>query len=211
MKARATLIEISKLWLALTLAVLTCIEAVSATAPLVLTISIYAPEQKASPVHIVGFRYKDDAIEIVLDNRSSKTVVGVEIVGTESAPSGCSPQVTQPSAETGGGAGQVKIPPHRTAVTLPINSPFSPPSLVRAARDSQTAYLQIQAGLVKVDFEDGSTWSPYTEIPMTPFDPSLVEAEAGTCSNANALAWLRHWPKLQKLVLKPKLPVLRTL
>lgn len=168
-----------------------------------LTISIYAPEQKASPVRIVGFRYKDDAIEM-LDNRSSKTVVGVDIEGTESAPSGGSPQVRQLSGETGGGARHVKIPPHRIAVTLPINSPFSPSSLVLAARDSQTAYLQIQAGLVKVDFEDGSTWSPDTVTPTTPFDPSLVEAEAGTCSNANALVVVEALAKVTKVGFEAK-------
>lgn len=38
-----------------------------------------------------------------------------------------------------------------------------------------------------VDFADGTKWRPHEELPRTPFDPSLSDADAGKCFAAAAV------------------------
>jgi hypothetical protein len=168
------------------LAAMICIAATPKTSPPIVTISIYAPEHKNSPLRITGFSYNDSAIQIVLLNESNKVVTAFMVDGTLSVPPGCSP-MTAPPGETGGVLQNLRIGPKETRTTTKDQSPFSPSSLVIGSKEWQTACLQVQAGVVEVDFSDGTKWRPYEALPVDPFDRSLVQADACSHSDSSSI------------------------
>lgn len=146
----------------------------------VLTFAIYAPTQKSPPLHIVGFEYNEDAVKLRLTNDSDKPVIGATIVGFLVVPPACAA-----AAHREKGLGTVRsalrslyIGPHQTAVTH-RNSSLNPGDLVVSARNLKAGgYLQVQTGVVEVDFADGTAWKALDFMPDTPFDSSLVDADS---------------------------------
>jgi hypothetical protein len=57
---------------------------------------------------------------------------------------------------------------HQKAVTPP-NSSITTGALVVSTRGLGAGYLQIQAGVVEVDFGDGTTWKARDSMPEVPF------------------------------------------
>jgi hypothetical protein len=180
------------------LAVRICVGAAPTTSPPRVKISIYAPKQKNSPLRITGFRYNDSAIQVVLSNDSNKVVTSFIVVGTLSVPPGCSPTTPQPG-ETGGGLQDLRIGSKETRTTTKDQSPFSPSSLVIGSKEWQTAYLHVQAGVVEVDFADGTKWRPYEGLPVDPFDRSLDEADAGACSHSDSSSIVEALGRVSKV------------
>lgn len=168
----------------------------------IIRFSFYAPPQKAPPVHIVGFENDRSEVYPVLENTSDKTVVAV-LVGIEHiVPAGCSLDANRGSVGFGGAGFRLRIPAHHNAIATragiflpeggkpePPASPQYPTWMVFDARRAAAAYMQVQFGVTGVYFEDGSTWPEQiaTGYPLDPFDPSLVAAEAGKCSDVPAV------------------------
>jgi len=155
----------------------------------VINISLLAPEQKDSPLHILSFEYKVDSLQIVLSNASSKSVVGAAIVGVMAVPPGCVTDATKSSGTgtIGGSIYPLRIGPHETRVTAREGSPFGPAGLIMFARDfSAGGYLQVQVRVLEVDFADGTRWREDKSQAL--FDSSVVEADSGKCPNADRVA-----------------------
>ena len=178
----------------------------SAPAP-ILAISLFAPQQKETPVHVVGFQNDRSDVQFVLLNESDKSVIGVALGFVYIAPLGCTPQPRAPDrTEDGYSAGgfPVRIAPHGQAVTTGVGAPVIgaatprtalfhyPKMIVHVAQSAAAASIQSQVGVIGVWFEDGSTWPAHWPQSTPPnnqdlfFDRSLVEAEAGKCANVGA-------------------------
>ena len=155
-----------------------------------LTISLYAPFQPGSPVHIVGFEHTEREIQFELSNASDRTVTGVIIESVARAPSGCAKEETG-TISNNAQRFQVRIAPHGLGVATRENAYF-PKLVVYEARSLGAARLHAQVAVIGVYFEDGSTW-PVHFPPAGPsyasslFDPRVVEAEPGTCINVAAV------------------------
>lgn len=138
--------------------------------------SLYAPNQKSSPVHIVGINHDKSELRFVLSNTSDKTVSTVVIAKIDIAPRGCT---TQPERgrETfwlvkghHPGGFSVNIAPHSKNVTAGAgiymlgtprpkpNYPHWPRSMVNEAKSAGAGYMQFQFGVTAVFFQDGTTW-----------------------------------------------------
>ena len=175
----------------------------------VLEITLYAPQQEEPPVHIVGFRNDKSEVQIVLSNESGKSVIGVKIDRVDIAPPGCRAVADGAPDEpiwfsTGGFP--VPIAPHSQAVATGVGTPVKgalmprtapahyPHSIFGIAQSSRAAHIQSQLGITAVWFEDGSTWpADWSSAGHPPghqsaFDSSLVEAEAGKCTNVASVA-----------------------
>jgi hypothetical protein len=121
--------------------------------------AFYAPPQKGSPVHIVGFEHTESEIQFVLSNTSDKSVVGVLIGRIESAPPGCATETRKNNLNSSGGRFQLLIPPHGNAELWEgQGQAHYPKTAVYGARELGAAYLQAQFGVTGVFFEDGTTW-----------------------------------------------------
>jgi hypothetical protein len=147
-----------------------------------ISIFIYAPVQADSPLHVVGFQYDEGFIKLALLNASDKSIVGVEIIGLEQAPPGCAPEPRR-VVDIGASVEPLRIAPHERVVTSGRGDHpgLSAGNLVLEAQHWEAASLQLQVGVWEVDFADGTKWRPQRELPRAPFDPSLVEADAGKC------------------------------
>lgn len=165
-----------------------------------------APERKA-PVHIAGFQNDRTEVRFLVSNDSGKPVIGVAIAYFEVAPEGCRGEPgTWPAPGANGerfGAFLVRIAPHGRGVTNGIGNPSSgtttgwaahdPKNTLQAAKLLRAAYIQVQVGVYGVWFEDGSTWPAHWRGGTPPgragpFDSSLIEAEAGKCTDVATVA-----------------------
>jgi hypothetical protein len=182
-----------------------CLAESTTNAPTV-TISVYAPVQKGSPLRIVALHYADDGIGVTLQNDSEKTVVGFSLGDALGAATECSaPQdfgSTRKRMSLLGGKGEnlLRILPHATA-TLLEDSPVDPVAVVFAAKDLRTAYLQVQLVLGGVRFEDNTTWVYHepaiTEAnPQALPEPGLLSRDKSACSKTDASA---VWDALEKV------------
>lgn len=174
----------------------------------VINFSFYAPPQKDPPVHIEGFGHTDSEIQFVLSNASEKSVVGVLIGRTETAPPGCATEPTKGRLGTSilsAGHFQVSISPHGKAL-LSGDQVHYPKTAVHAAQDLGAAYMQIQFGVTGVFFEDGTTWPEKIDghYYPDPFDPKLVEAEAGKCADVAAV--VNALESIKQVVFEPGRP-----
>ncbi len=97
--------------------------------------------------------------------------------------------------------------PHLTGVT-PRNAsnPHYPKSVVLDARYAGAADMQAQLGVTGVFFEDGTTWPAPINLGhgADPFDSELVEAEAGKCADAAAVA--KALESVQEVVFERQVP-----
>jgi hypothetical protein len=151
-------------------------------------ISVYAPVQSDSPVRIVGLHYERGLIRLALANESERAVASVAIAGIEIAPPGCGSEPRK-RVRVGGTPEPLEIPPHGTVLTPGQGYPPSFPAVVLMtnARRLEAAALQFQVVVMGVDFADGTRWRSQERLPRTPFDSSIVEADAGRCPNAAAI------------------------
>ncbi len=191
----------------------------AAGAPPVIRFAIYAPPQqppppsdapeRKAPAHIVGFETDRTEIRYVVSNDSDKPMIGVSIAYFDAAPEKCR---TEPGTWESGansnrfGGFRVRIAPHGQGVTNGIGDPLSgsatgssphdPKLVLQGAQRLRAAYIQEQVGVFGVWYEDGSTWPAHWRGGLPPgrsgpFDASLIEAEAGKCTDvanvANAL------------------------
>jgi hypothetical protein len=189
---------------------LVALEASSDAAP-VIKFSVYAPLQKDSPVHILGFEHDGHDIQFVLSNASNKSVVGVIVRGEGSAPPGCAIESVKASSSSDNGSRiNVRIGPHGRAVASRDGDHFHYPKLlVHMAKNLGAAYLQAQFEVVFVYLEDGTTWpAKVPGVGGEPFDPSLVEAEAGKCADVAAIA--NALESVQKVVFDHEGPTVPT-
>jgi len=150
----------------------------------VINISIYAPIQADSPVHIVGFHYDEGSLELALSNGSDKAVAGIAVVGLEVVPPGCAVEPGK-LINVGGSVEAVPIDPHERVVQSRDNSHLPAALLVLEAKRLDAASLEFQVGVVEVDFADGTKWTRRPRyLYRTPFDTSLANADSGICSDA---------------------------
>lgn len=164
----------------------------NAVAAPVISIFIYAPVQEDSPLHVVGFQYDEGFIKLALLNVSGKSIASVAIIGMAQAPPGCAAEPRRVVGIGGGSVEPLRIAPHERVVTSRGSyAGLSAGVLVFEARRWEAASLQLQVGVFEVDFEDGTRWRPHRELTRAPFDPSLVDADAGKCPDAAAV-W-RAW------------------
>ena len=152
----------------------------------VITISVYAPEQAESPLHILRIKYNVDGLQMLVSNASGKQVVGVAILGVTGVPRGC--QVDEHALiGIGGSVLPLTIRPRESALAEGNSSPSGPAGLVLDAKHSGAdGFLHVQVGVVEVDFADGTKWilKPNLrreEVFGALFDPSLVDADGRTC------------------------------
>jgi hypothetical protein len=146
----------------------------------VVRVSIFAPIQADSPLRVVGLHYTERYLRLTLLNSSDKPITGVAIVGLEVVPHGCAVGPTR-LIDVGGYVKPLRIAPHERVLT-PKDNPLLPAGmLVFDAQRWGAASLHLQVGIVEVDFADGTKWRPHEELPRTPFDSSLVDADAGKC------------------------------
>ncbi len=141
--------------------------------------SLYAPEQKDSPVHIVGLEHDQSEIRFVLSNTSDKPVVAVITDSVEIVPRGCSEQPYtepyRPVRDHSGSGFKVEIAPHAETIAARVGSlhkstlysgppyPDLPKMLVKRAKSLRAAslgvaYMQVQFGVTGVFFKDGTAW-----------------------------------------------------
>lgn len=156
----------------------------SAAAPMV-SISVNAPVQNDSPVHIVGLRYDEGFIELTLSNASEESVLGIAILGVQGAPPGCAAEPRR-FVDSGGSAVSLPIGPHKRVVISRLNNVIPGASvLVLDARHLAAASLQFQVGVVEVDFANGTKWTRRPRyLYRTPFDSALLNSDAGKCPDA---------------------------
>lgn len=151
-----------------------------------LSVSLYAPEQKTSPLRITKFEYNVDSVQVVLVNVSDKPVVSVAVIGLMSLPPECTE--SRQSGVTGTIGGVIHpllIPPGRDGITSRKNSPFNPANLVMSAKHfAAGGSLQVQVGVVEVEFADGTKWRLPNESLRRPLDESLASANAAKCPDA---------------------------
>jgi len=174
-------------WFTLSLVLLVIGVSPTAAAAPTLSISIYAPVQNDSLLHIVGFRYDEHGVQFALSNASDKSIIGAAIVGFYLMPPGCPPAPGKLNLTSSGeSVYRMRIDPRKRAFT-PREDSFPVWALVGTASKMDVAHLQVQFGVVDVDFADGTKWRPHEELPRTPFDPSLADADAGKCFAAAAV------------------------
>jgi hypothetical protein len=152
-----------------------------------LTVALYAPLQKESPVHIEGFEHSQSEIQFVLSSTSDKSVVGVVIDRVDISPVGCvelKNEMDRGIRGLSGASFELRIVPHGKAVAsragifrvedippqgvpyphltgvTPRNAsnPHYPKSVVLNAREAGAAIMQAQFGVTGIFFDDGTTW-----------------------------------------------------
>ena len=162
--------------------------ATDASVPVV-SFSIYAPAQRNSPVRIVGLRYDKLSLRFALSNDSDQPVVGLRLLAVSVAPPGCPADAKRPFINGYSSAGtdhdpQTLIGPHEKRVVIPGEGWLLLPVdvLVHDARDLAASYLHVQVEVDEVDFADGTKLRLHDEGLHAPFDPSLVQQDAGKCS-----------------------------
>jgi len=167
--------------------------ACAGTASSAITISVYAPEQAESPLHVSKIQYNVDGVQMVVSNASGKDVVGVAILGVAGVPRGC--KVNEHGyIGVGGSVFPLTIRPHESALTSGNSSPFNTASLVMAAKHSSAGgFLHVQVGIVEADFADGTKWiwKPNLrreEVFGALFDPSLLDADGQTCTDISTMS-----------------------
>ena len=152
-----------------------------------LSISIVAPMQDDSPVHVVGLRYQEGHVTVALLNASDKPIRAVAIVGLAIVPPKCASGPTS-LVDVGGYLTPLRIESHEKVFMLPSADPVFPIGvLVSEARRLGAAVLHFQVGVVEVDFADGTKWRPHEELPRAPFDSSLASADNGMCIDSAAV------------------------
>jgi hypothetical protein len=157
--------------LPLALALLSALAAAAQTGPSpTIHFSIYAPEQKDSPVRIVGFGHDRSEIHFVLANTSDKSVAAVIIERMGIVPLGCGarlePEPYWPVRYHYEATFKVGITPWgRSIVGTPIVGRHGesvrlrfPELTVEQARSTGAAYTQVQFGVTGVSFNDGTAW-----------------------------------------------------
>jgi hypothetical protein len=138
----------------------------AAAAP-VISISVYAPVQKDSPVQIVSFLYDEHGVQFTLLNASDKLVVGVEIVGISIVPPGCAAVPPEGNSTFGVGySHRLRIRSGERRVVTERDEGYSLPAslLLGLAGHLKAAYLQVQVGVVRADFVGGTKWNS-REVP----------------------------------------------
>jgi hypothetical protein len=170
----------------------------------------------------VGFENDRTEIRYVVSNDSEKPAIGIAIAYFGAAPEKC--RMEPGTWESGAnserqGALLVRIPPHGRGVTNGIGDPLSgsltghtthdPKLALRSAQRLRAAYLQVQVGVFGVWYEDGSTWPAHwlRDHPpghAGPFDASLIEAEAGKCTDVAAV--VNTLQSVEEIVFAPETP-----
>lgn len=154
----------------------------------VLTMSIDAPAQPDSPVHIIGFKNSRRELSFDLLNSSDKTVTSVILGNVSWIPSGCSTANAEERSMSHTRF-PVRIGPHGSGAASSKYVHY-PMVLISSARDLATAHLLTQFVVDAVYFEDGTTWptalSSSVASELGPFDP-LSEAETGKCADIGAV------------------------
>src|ERR1700722_20271507 len=151
------------------------------------TLSVVGAVQTNSPLHVAGFDYKTDSVQISLLNSSDKLVSGATIVGTIELPPGCEKRQAPPSF-TARKFAPLRIAPRGTGITPRNTSPFGIAHLVMIARDMRSIYLQTQVAVTEVTFADGSSWTQAGTLLRAPSEWTTVTEKA--CHNGTAIAAL---------------------
>ena len=161
---------------------------IGASASPIFRILVYAPVQEGSPLHTVGLQYDEGFIRMALLNASDKPIAKVAIAAVEVAPPGCGAE-PRTRIHVGGSVEALDIPPHGTVMTPPRGTAPGIPAavLIANAKRLKAASLHVQIVVMEVDFEDGTKWKSQKQLPATPFDSSLADADAGKCSDASAV------------------------
>lgn len=178
----------------------------------------YWADQEDPPVHIVGFENSRSEVRFVLSNSSDKTVASVRVVLLLFLPPGCATKSQYEWLSSSGrryaGRWEVSVAPHGRAVLSPaavpprlvgvervvhshgeaVVSPAAvhyPKILIHDAQRWAAPYVQVQLGISRVYFQDGSTWPVPVDAHsdgLQPFDPELVKSASSNCADAANVA-----------------------
>jgi hypothetical protein len=147
---------------------------------LVLTISISAPFQPDSPVHIVGFKHDQRELWFELSNSSGKAVTSVVVGNAFWVPLSCATEEHRETISSGHVRFLVHIGSHGGGVAFSKYVHY-PTHFVWDAKSLKAACMMAQMVLDKVYFEDGTTW-PAGDLVVAsniPGDPAQPDPEVG--------------------------------
>lgn len=137
-------------------------------------------------------------IGVVLKNLSTKAVVSVDFTGQAGAPRGCNTQPGHFAVGSGSTAEQeiVYIEPGTT--TRHWTGVADPHWAVSTSLWLKSAFIQVQVGIDRVGFSDGTSW---TRSDAKPLDPNPLEADRSECSEwrwpEELTARISHWKDSQ--------------
>jgi hypothetical protein len=151
-----------------------------------LRVAVVVTNNPQSPVSILGLKTEPAQADlaVIIKNESSKVVEAVRVEAATATPDGCSPIRHPPivSTQSDGGRDSLdarfEIPPHGTAKLRAVGLH----SQAWQASALQSLYLQIQLGVTKVEFSDGTSWS---RGDTGVFDPKLLESDALNCRGSS--------------------------
>jgi hypothetical protein len=162
----------------------------SAQTPVKSVVSFLAVTQSDSPVRVLGVERPTGASSpmVTVENASPKPVKAVRVALAIVAPRGCSPEkhpaviVVSNSGPDSLDYSNGEIAPQQRAVLRGVDIVGS---AFGAAAQLKSRYLQVQLGVVAVQFADGTSWrwrdQPEQRTPDV-FSPEQLEADSGECS-----------------------------
>lgn len=155
-----------------------------------LKFSIYAVEQKSSPLKITGFKqvleYPDE-LYLAVRNETDTAITDAVIAARMTEPATCSNGDSKTAEISGPSLERFTISPHQE-ITLVRSGPLSFGLLVKTAQIQNITAAHVQVEVVEVGFADGRRWRPTpdprlsTGSPMRAFVPSLVETDSDLCT-----------------------------
>lgn len=154
--------------------------------PVKFRISFVVVPQSDSPVKIIGIERRTGATSPVatVENGSSKPVKAVTVMLAVAAPKGCSPEEHQPvmvisnSGPDSFDYSAQEIAPQQRAVLRGVDIIASAAGHAPALK---SRYLQVQLGVSKVVFTDGTSWTASTNGQV--FSLANLQADAANCSD----------------------------
>jgi hypothetical protein len=149
-----------------------------------ITVAVVVTNNSESPVRILGIKTEAGVtdLSVVIRNDSSRLVRAVTVDVATVAPDGCSsvrhaPIFSTHSAGNDSLDSRLEIPPQSTAKLKAVGLH----SEALKAGVFKSSYLQVQLGVRRVEFSDGTSW---TRENTGLFDPKLLEQDALNCRDS---------------------------
>ena len=149
-----------------------------------ITVAVVVTNNPESPVRILGIKPEPGQtdLSVVIRNDSSRLVRAVTVDVATAAPERCSsfphaPMFSTHSAGNGSLDARLEIPPQQTAKLKAVGLH----SEALKAGVFKSSYLQVQLGVTRVEFSDGTVW---TRENTGLFDPKLLEQDVPNCRDS---------------------------
>jgi hypothetical protein len=128
--------------------------------------------------------FNPNIVSVVLQNDSTKRVASIDLASETAAPEGCVPHPHRQSFSTGSGPYPVDVAPGEEVQVL--TGVAAPTHAVSTSLWVKSRYVQVQVGVARVDFVDGSSWKRWEqqkekhEGPI--FDLSQLQFDSYNCT-----------------------------